>query len=255
MDETIIHNFGVPLKIEDGFYNSNLVWYLVNELHMPSSNVKWKIITKKALKPDTFRNFLLYIFKIFPEAQAKLLTNTFIEELGRKYSRSDHSFTCKDIDTAQCIWTSCLAEGKNATIDNYKDLFLIREQTVERIFSDNTSINRFVISQALRKCIHAFNKSERHLEFSMNDVIRGKIILHVAKMATKDESSVDDDFAVCSYKKESFYSISGGTFFLYNVQSLWVCYRNFRAFVRRYSWIDDIAGSARALGYTVYWGI
>ena len=24
--------------------------------------------------------------------------------------------------------------------------------------------------------------------------------------------------------------------------SLWVCYRNFKAFVRRYSWIDDIEG-------------
>ena len=90
---------------------------------------------------------------------------------------------------------------------------MIREQTLERISPDNTSINRFVISQVLLKCIHAFNKFGRHLEFSMNDVIRGKIILHVAKMATKDESSVDDDFAVCSYKKESFYSISRGIFF------------------------------------------
>ena len=64
--------------------------------------------------------------------------------------------------------------------------------------------------------IHAFTKSGRHLEFSMNDVIRGKII-HVAKMATKDESSVDVDFAVCSYKKECFYFISRGIFSLYNV--------------------------------------
>ena len=85
--------------------------------------------------------------------------------------------------------------------------------------------------------IHAFNKSGRHLEFSMNDVIRGKII-HVAKMATKDESSVDVDFAVCSYKKECFYFISIGIFSLYNV----LCYRNFKAFVQRYSWIDDIEG-------------
>ena len=35
----------------------------------------------------------------------------------------------------------------------------------------------------------------------MANVIRGKII-HVAKMATKDESSVDVDFAVCPYKEE-----------------------------------------------------
>ena len=61
------------------------------------------------------------------------------------------------------------------------------------------------------RTIHAFNKSGGHLAFSMNDVIRGKI-LHVAKMATKDESSADVDFAVCSYKKDCFYFRSRGTF-------------------------------------------
>ena len=64
--------------------------------------------------------------------------------------------------------------------------------------------------------IHAFNKSGRHLEFSMNDVIRGKV-MHVAKMATEDESSVDVDFAVCSYKKDWFYFISRGMLSLQNV--------------------------------------
>ena len=64
--------------------------------------------------------------------------------------------------------------------------------------------------------IHAFDKSGGHLELSMNDVIRGKIV-HVDKMGTKDESSVDVDFAVCSYKKECFYFISRGIFSLYKV--------------------------------------
>ena len=59
--------------------------------------------------------------------------------------------------------------------------------------------------------IHTFNQSGCHLEFSMNDVIHGKII-HMAKMATKDESSVDIDFAVCSCKKKCFYFISRGIF-------------------------------------------
>ena len=86
--------------------------------------------------------------------------------------------------------------------------------------------------------IHAFNKSGRHLEFSMNDVIRGKI-LHAAEMATKDESSVDVDFIICSNKKECFYFVSRGIFSLYNV-FIRVCYRNFKAFVQRYSCIDDI---------------
>ena len=47
----------------------------------------------------------------------------------------------------------------------------------------------------------------------MNDVIRGKII-DVAKIATKDQSYVDVDFAVCLYKKDCFYFISRGIFSL-----------------------------------------
>ena len=73
----------------------------------------------------------------------------------------------------------------------------------------------------------------------MNDVIRGKII-YVAKMATKDKSSVDLDFAVCSYNKE-FFTLYQEEYFPYTM-SLWVCYGNFKAFVQRYSWIDDIEG-------------
>ena len=119
---------------------------------MPTSIIKHKISTKKVLKGDTFQAFFTFLFQVFPESQAKLLANSFIGELGRKYSRSDNGFTCKNIDTAQCISTS-LAEGRNITIDNYKDLFLTREQKVERIFSDNTSINRFVISEAILKCL------------------------------------------------------------------------------------------------------
>ena len=54
------------------------------------------------------------------------------------------------------------------------------------------------------------------MNFLKNDVIRGKII-HVGKMATKDESSDHVDFAVGSYKEECFYFISRGIFSLYNV--------------------------------------
>lgn len=148
-DETVIESFGYPVKTEAGFYSSNLIWYLVNDLHMSTSKIKYKIIAKQALEPKTFHNYLIFRLKTFAESQAKLLVNSFIGELGRKYSRTDHGFTCRDMDIAQCIWTSDLAQGRNVTIDNYKDLYLSREQTVERIFSDNTGINRFVISQSI----------------------------------------------------------------------------------------------------------
>ena len=50
-------------------------------------------------------------------------------------------------------WTLAMSEHKNLSIDHYNDLFLVREQTVDRIFSDHTSINRFVVSEAILKCL------------------------------------------------------------------------------------------------------
>ena len=46
-------------------------------------------------------------------------------------------------------WTSAMAEKRNVTIDDYNNRYLIRGQTCRRIFSDNTSINRFVVSEAI----------------------------------------------------------------------------------------------------------
>ena len=82
---------------------------------------------------------------MFPEPQAKLLSNSYIGELGRKYSRKDHGFTCSSLDTAQYFWTSSLAENRDVIIDSYQnpntkqELFLIRERQIERIISDKYS--------------------------------------------------------------------------------------------------------------------
>ena len=46
-----------------------------------------------------------------------------------------------------------MAEGKNVTVEEFDGIFLVREQTVERKFSDHTSINRFVVSEAILKCL------------------------------------------------------------------------------------------------------
>ena len=78
---------------------------------------------------------MLAIFSIFPESQAKLLANSYIGELGRKYSHKDHGFTCSSLDTAQCIWTSALAENRDVVIDSYQnpntkqELYLICSQS------------------------------------------------------------------------------------------------------------------------------
>ena len=61
---------------------------------MDSSNIKYKIITNKALKPDTFKCFLEYIFDNFKEKEAKMLANCFIGYLGTKYNKTNNGYTC-----------------------------------------------------------------------------------------------------------------------------------------------------------------
>lgn len=65
----------------------------------------------------------LYVSDLFDVSRipSKLLANSYIGELGRKYSRKDHGFTCGSLNTAQCIWTSALAEKRDVTIDSYQD--------------------------------------------------------------------------------------------------------------------------------------
>ena len=92
----------------DAFDSSDLISYLVDALNIPTSQIKYKIVTKRVLKPNTFKSFIRYIFETFPEKEAKLMANSFMCELGRKYNRINHGFTCTDSDTAMCCWTSDL---------------------------------------------------------------------------------------------------------------------------------------------------
>ena len=153
IDKTILYNYETPLKIEAGFYSSNLISYLVDELNMSTNQIKYKIVSKKALKPETFSEFFKYIFDTLPVGEAKKIANSFIGDLGRKYNKTNHGFTCTEYETAMACWTSAMAEGKNVTIDYHDVIYLIREQNTERIFSDHTSINRFVVSEAILKCL------------------------------------------------------------------------------------------------------
>ena len=43
----------------------------------------------------------------------------------------------------------------------------------------------------------------------------------------------------CIHIKRNDFTLYWEEYFLYTM-SLWVCYRNFKTFVQRYSWIDDI---------------
>ena len=128
IDTFTIKQFGQERPFENGFYHTSLIKYLVNKLDMPVSNIKRKLIGKHGIKADTIKDFMLYLFKNFPEKQAKKMSVSFIGDLRRKYKRSDYGFTCQDLQTCQDVWTQGLIDGKNITIDKFEDMYLIREQ-------------------------------------------------------------------------------------------------------------------------------
>ena len=223
IDQYVFDRLGKGIKIEAGFYSRHLIRELIDKFKMPTNNVKWFIQSRKTLAPDTFKNVLLTIFKLFPESQAKLLANSYIGELCRKYSRKDHGFTCNSLDTAQCSWTSALAENRDVTIDSYQNLntkqepFSIRERQIKRIISDNTSINRFVISGAILKCLNLLAKncshnSDGNIISAVYAINTDGIFMRNAKRLHKYQNKKDVEFDV-SHVGQTFITDSLATCF------------------------------------------
>lgn len=58
---------------------------------MPITQIKYKLLSNRALKPNTFSKFIRYIFDNFSENEAKKMANSFIGDLGRKYNNKLHA--------------------------------------------------------------------------------------------------------------------------------------------------------------------
>ena len=111
---------------------------------MGVSSIKYKLITHEDLKASSN-----IFWTILNRKQAKMSANSFIGNLGTKYKKINHRFTCRDYETAMNIWTSGINKGMNISIDNYNDLYLIKEQKIERWLSETCSVNRFVVSEVI----------------------------------------------------------------------------------------------------------
>ena len=170
IDTFEIKKFDQNIKIEAAFYHAILIKFLVYKLGMPVSNIKRKLIAKHGIRCDTLSEFMLYLFKNFPEKEAKKRSVSFIGDLGRKYNLTDYGFTCQDLQPCQDVWTQGLIDKKSVSIDNFENLYLVREQKIERILSDHTSINRFVISGSILQCLSLLkrNWTEQSELFSIN---------------------------------------------------------------------------------------
>ena len=82
VDEVVLDKYGCDLRIEARFCSKNLVKYSVQVLNMDISIIKYKIISNRSQKPDTFKSFLEYVFDNFKRKTAKILPNFFIGNCG-----------------------------------------------------------------------------------------------------------------------------------------------------------------------------
>ena len=157
IDEYILALYGANITIEAAFYSSDLINFLLS-LGMPRNQIKYKFEARRCLKPNTYSRFIKYIFDHFDEAIAKKLANSYIGQLGKRFKKIDRGFISTDYDTVLCCWSRAMAEGKSLSINKCNDNYLLREQRCERLFQDNTSINRFIISQSILKTLKLIYK-------------------------------------------------------------------------------------------------
>lgn len=87
-------------------------------------------MTKRALKPDTFKKFVRYVSDNFLESKGKKLANG-------GYSVTNHGFTCTSYHITTCCWTSAMANKRNVTVEYHNGTFLSENKKVEWIFSDH----------------------------------------------------------------------------------------------------------------------
>ena len=89
---------------------------------------------------------MLRLFTENNEKMAKNLANSFIGSLDRKYDKQNFGVVA-NYETAMNCWCEGLKNGDHISITSNEDTYLIRNQKINRIMGDNTSVNRFVVSQ------------------------------------------------------------------------------------------------------------
>ena len=114
IDEAILDIYRNPINIEAGFYSSNLVSYLVDTLNI---KYKHKIVAKRALKPDTFNEFNIYLtFNTFNEFIKAYVTDSKLVYF-EKYYRENMSMSDYKIESGKgCIYNGQAGSGKKTKL-------------------------------------------------------------------------------------------------------------------------------------------
>ena len=140
-----LRGFGNQLVLKAGFYSQPPTAYLVHKGLIDKSRIAYMVLPRRALKPNTYSEFMLRLFIENNDKVVKNLANSFIGALGRKYDKQNFGVVC-GYETAMGCWCEGSKNGDHITITSNEESYLIRNQKVTRIMEDHTSINTFVVS-------------------------------------------------------------------------------------------------------------
>lgn len=86
-----------------GFYPLNFVNFLISNNIITKKDITAYIPAKQFIKADVFNKFVIYVYKNFDEADAKIIINNFIGDLGTKYIKSDKGCITSSYEIAVAI--------------------------------------------------------------------------------------------------------------------------------------------------------
>ena len=159
MGEYLVNHFTVAkyshMPVQKQIMSYHLVQYLLEENIL--SKDKIILFRKASYKVDCthLKNFMTQLMEIFPrdiyDKHAKLLCNSFIGSLGKKFIHSDKGFITNDFETVcATFWQNADKENQSDfNFTNLGDLYFVRETTHTRMSKDHGPIFRQVLCQGM----------------------------------------------------------------------------------------------------------
>ena len=164
--DIVCGEYFIDCKIKYGFelfgvYSWNLVKYLMDNKLIKKESIKKMFLPCGELKYEMFNKFVETVYQTFTEKEGKNLINMLIGNFGTKYNKTISGCITDDEYEAYALH----ARHPNIQVFPFNNLFLVKQNSKERLLEDSTSINRFVVSggiiNLLESLKYSFDKDSR----------------------------------------------------------------------------------------------
>ena len=157
IDNVIIEKYkgsDKPFIIYAGLYSWNLIKYLIDNKLMKRNKIKKMLLPCAELPFEHLKLFVETIYNSFEEDSAKQIINMFIGNMGTKYNKDIKGCIIDNEIEARSIQ----ALYPHIEINEFNNLFLVKQVIKNKLQEDNTSINRFVVCGGIMKLLDTMSK-------------------------------------------------------------------------------------------------